>query len=119
MAADILIVDDEADIRDLVAGILQDEGYAARTARNSDEALLAIAFLFDQAAIHGARHALIVEDAKLVLARDAHLDIAAVQQDQLRRSLCARRALERHCRTKEAETGARLHIHHDGDVPLP
>ena len=43
MAADILIVDDEADIRDLVAGILQDEGYAARSARNSDEALAAIA----------------------------------------------------------------------------
>ena len=43
MAAEILIVDDEADIRDLVAGILQDEGYAARTARNSDDALAAIA----------------------------------------------------------------------------
>jgi two-component system, NtrC family, nitrogen regulation response regulator NtrX len=43
MSADILIVDDEADIRDLVAGILQDEGYAPRTARNSDEALAAIA----------------------------------------------------------------------------
>jgi two-component system, NtrC family, nitrogen regulation response regulator NtrX len=43
MPADILIVDDETDIRDLVAGILQDEGYAARTARNSDEALGAIA----------------------------------------------------------------------------
>jgi len=42
MPADILIVDDEADIRDLVAGILQDEGYNARTARNSDEALAAI-----------------------------------------------------------------------------
>ncbi|HVV60255.1 MAG TPA: sigma-54 dependent transcriptional regulator [Pseudolabrys sp.] len=42
MAAEILIVDDEADIRDLVAGILQDEGYNARTARNSDEALTAI-----------------------------------------------------------------------------
>jgi two-component system nitrogen regulation response regulator NtrX len=42
MAADILIVDDEADIRDLVAGILQDEGYEARTARNSDEALTAV-----------------------------------------------------------------------------
>ena len=27
MASDILIVDDEADIRELVAGILQDEGY--------------------------------------------------------------------------------------------
>src|SRR5665213_1857182 len=41
-AAEILIVDDEADIRDLVAGILQDEGYNARTARNSDDALSAI-----------------------------------------------------------------------------
>ena len=43
MAAEILIVDDEADIRDLVAGILQDEGYTTRTARNSDDALSAIA----------------------------------------------------------------------------
>ncbi|MFZ3353161.1 MAG: sigma-54 dependent transcriptional regulator [Xanthobacteraceae bacterium] len=39
MPSDILIVDDEADIRELVAGILQDEGYATRTAPNSDEAL--------------------------------------------------------------------------------
>src|SRR5499433_3718231 len=43
MAAEILIVDDEADIRDLVAGILQDEGYVTRTARNSDEALAHVA----------------------------------------------------------------------------
>src|SRR6266853_4221675 len=43
MALDILIVDDEADIRELVAGILQDEGYDTRTARNSDEALAAVA----------------------------------------------------------------------------
>jgi len=42
MAHDILIVDDEADIRELVSGILQDEGYSTRTARNSDEALAAI-----------------------------------------------------------------------------
>src|SRR5215218_684123 len=42
MASDILIVDDEADIRDLVAGILEDEGYATRTARDSDSALTAI-----------------------------------------------------------------------------
>src|SRR5471032_3713216 len=42
MSDEILIVDDEADIRDLVAGILQDEGYNARTARNSDDALAAI-----------------------------------------------------------------------------
>jgi two-component system nitrogen regulation response regulator NtrX len=43
MASDILIVDDEADIRELVAGILQDEGYLTRTARDSDDALAAIA----------------------------------------------------------------------------
>ena len=43
MAHDILIVDDEADIRDLVAGILEDEGYSARTARDADTALGAIA----------------------------------------------------------------------------
>ena len=32
MATDILVVDDEQDIRELVAGILEDEGYAVRTA---------------------------------------------------------------------------------------
>ena len=42
MAADILIVDDEADIREGVAGILSDEGHSTRTAKNSDEALAAI-----------------------------------------------------------------------------
>src|SRR5271165_1290639 len=42
MIADILIVDDEEDIRQLVAGILEDEGHGARLARNSDEALAAI-----------------------------------------------------------------------------
>lgn len=43
MPADILIVDDERDIRDLVAGILEDEGHDTRTARNADEALGAMA----------------------------------------------------------------------------
>jgi two-component system nitrogen regulation response regulator NtrX len=43
MANEILIVDDEADIRDLVAGILDDEGFATRTARDSDSALQEIA----------------------------------------------------------------------------
>src|SRR5690349_22794541 len=42
MASDILIIDDEADIRELVAGILQDEGYETRTARDSDSALSSI-----------------------------------------------------------------------------
>ncbi|MFG1463223.1 sigma-54 dependent transcriptional regulator [Xanthobacter sp. DSM 24535] len=43
MAHGILIVDDEADICGLVAGILEDEGYSARTARDADSALSAIA----------------------------------------------------------------------------
>ena len=43
MASDILIVDDEADIRDLVAGILEDEGHETRIAGNSDAALASIA----------------------------------------------------------------------------
>src|SRR5580658_5900465 len=42
MASDILIVDDEADIRELVSGILEDEGYTTRVARDSDDALGAI-----------------------------------------------------------------------------
>ena len=42
MALEILVVDDEADIRDLVAGVLEDEGYDVRTAATSDAALEAI-----------------------------------------------------------------------------
>jgi len=42
MAHDILIVDDEADIRMLIAGVLKDEGYATRDAADSSEALAAI-----------------------------------------------------------------------------
>ncbi len=42
MASDILIIDDEADIRELVAGILQDEGFETRTARDSETALNSI-----------------------------------------------------------------------------
>ncbi len=43
MALDILIVDDERDIRELVAGVLEDDGYEARCAADSDAALAAIA----------------------------------------------------------------------------
>lgn len=39
MALDILIVDDERDIRDLVAGVLSDEGFQCRTAGDSTSAL--------------------------------------------------------------------------------
>jgi two-component system nitrogen regulation response regulator NtrX len=42
MASDILVVDDEADIRELIAGILEDEGHSTRLARDSDETLKAI-----------------------------------------------------------------------------
>jgi two-component system, NtrC family, nitrogen regulation response regulator NtrX len=41
MALDILIVDDEEDIRELVAGVLSDDGYETRTAATADEALKA------------------------------------------------------------------------------
>ncbi|WP_129792425.1 sigma-54 dependent transcriptional regulator [Sphingosinicella sp. CPCC 101087] len=43
MALDILIVDDEQDIRDLVSGVLEDEGFSTRTAADSDGALQALA----------------------------------------------------------------------------
>ncbi|MBX2830881.1 MAG: sigma-54 dependent transcriptional regulator [Rhodospirillales bacterium] len=39
MAHDILIVDDEKDIRALISGILEDEGYTTRQAGSSQEAL--------------------------------------------------------------------------------
>lgn len=42
MALDILIVDDERDIRELVAGVLSDEGYDCRTAADSSSALDAV-----------------------------------------------------------------------------
>jgi two-component system nitrogen regulation response regulator NtrX len=42
MAHDILIVDDEADIRMLIAGVLKDEGYDTREAADSTEAFAAI-----------------------------------------------------------------------------
>lgn len=43
MGADILIVDDEADIRQLVAGLLEDEGHSTRTAGDAASALKAVA----------------------------------------------------------------------------
>jgi len=39
---DILVVDDETDIRGLVSGILEDEGYEARGAADSDQTMAAI-----------------------------------------------------------------------------
>jgi two-component system, NtrC family, nitrogen regulation response regulator NtrX len=42
MALEVLVVDDEEDIRDLVSGVLEDEGYSVRTAGDSSAALEAI-----------------------------------------------------------------------------
>ncbi|WP_339824295.1 sigma-54 dependent transcriptional regulator [uncultured Parasphingorhabdus sp.] len=42
MALDILVVDDEPDIRDLISGVLEDEGYSTRVAADSDAALAAV-----------------------------------------------------------------------------
>ena len=42
IASEILIIDDEEDIRDLISGILSDEGYATRVAGDSESALTAV-----------------------------------------------------------------------------
>jgi two-component system nitrogen regulation response regulator NtrX len=42
IASEILVVDDEEDIRDLIAGIAHDEGYETRVAGDSDAALAAV-----------------------------------------------------------------------------
>src|SRR2546423_4178004 len=42
IAPDILIVDDEQDIRELIAGILRDEGFETRVAADADGALNAV-----------------------------------------------------------------------------
>ena len=42
MALEVLVVDDEADIRELVSGVLEDEGYTVRTAADSTQTLDAI-----------------------------------------------------------------------------
>jgi two-component system nitrogen regulation response regulator NtrX len=39
MALEVLVVDDEADIRELVSGVLEDEGYSVRTAADSNQTL--------------------------------------------------------------------------------
>ncbi|CAA7617896.1 sigma-54 dependent transcriptional regulator [Magnetospirillum sp. UT-4] len=73
MAHDILIVDDEADIRALVAGILEDEGYSTREAANSDAAL---------EAVRSRRPSLIIQDIWL---QGSNLDglgiLAAVKRE--------------------------------------
>ncbi|WP_299675157.1 sigma-54 dependent transcriptional regulator [uncultured Roseobacter sp.] len=64
--SDILIVDDERDIRELISDILQDEGFATRLAGNSDDAM---------AAINAEAPALIVLDIWLKDSRMDGIDI--------------------------------------------
>ncbi|MCV3270924.1 nitrogen assimilation response regulator NtrX [Roseobacter sinensis] len=71
--SDILIVDDERDIRELISDILQDEGFATRLAGNSDDAM---------AAINAEAPALIVLDIWLKDSRMDGIDILkAVKRD--------------------------------------
>ncbi len=42
MSLDVLVVDDEADIRDLISDILKDEGFSPRAAANSTQAFKTI-----------------------------------------------------------------------------
>ena len=80
MSAEILIVDDEPDICELVAGILQDEGYSTRTARDGDEALSAIKtrrpnLLFLDIWLQGSR----LDGLQLLdAAKDQHPDLPVV-----------------------------------------
>lgn len=73
MMADILIVDDESDIRELIAGILEDEGYEARLARDSDTAL---------AQIEERRPSLVVLDIWLQGSRLDGLELLSVIKEQ-------------------------------------
>jgi len=71
MAADILIIDDEADIRDLVGGILEDEGFAVRGAGDADGALNAL---------RGRRPDLIILDVWLQGSRMDGIELLSVIQ---------------------------------------
>jgi two-component system, NtrC family, nitrogen regulation response regulator NtrX len=73
MASDILIVDDEADIRELVSGILEDEGYQTRLAKDSDEAL---------AAVEERRPSLVILDIWLQGSKLDGLDVLARMKKQ-------------------------------------
>ena len=66
MASDILIVDDEPDIRKLIRGILEDEGFAVREAGSAKEAY---------SAVEDVIPALVVQDIWLQGSADDGLDI--------------------------------------------
>ncbi|MET0545092.1 MAG: sigma-54 dependent transcriptional regulator [Caulobacterales bacterium] len=70
--ADILIVDDEQDIRDLVAGILTDEGYTVRTAADADSAL---------EALRGRTPSLVILDVWLTGSRVDGLELLSIMKE--------------------------------------
>jgi two-component system nitrogen regulation response regulator NtrX len=72
MASDILVIDDEADIRELISGILQDEGHAVRVARDGDEAI---------DAVRRRRPALVVLDIWLQGSRVDGLELLSMFKD--------------------------------------
>jgi two-component system nitrogen regulation response regulator NtrX len=71
-AVDILVIDDEADIRDLVCGILEDVGHQVRGARDADEAL---------DALRKRRPSLVVLDIWLQGSRIDGLDLLSLIKD--------------------------------------
>jgi two-component system, NtrC family, nitrogen regulation response regulator NtrX len=72
MAHEILIVDDEPDIRAQIEGILEDEGFQTRVAHNSDTAL---------AAFRARRPSLVILDIWL---QNSRLDGLGILEDMLR-----------------------------------
>ena len=72
MASDIIVIDDEADIRELVSGILLDDGHQVRCARDSDEAL---------DAMRKRRPALVVLDIWLQGSRIDGLDLLTMLKE--------------------------------------
>ena len=74
MAHDILIVDDEADIRMLIAGVLKDEGYTTREAADSAQAL---------AVIHSRQPTLVILDIWLQGSELDGIEILRLLHDEM------------------------------------
>ncbi|MBI1187259.1 MAG: response regulator [Alphaproteobacteria bacterium] len=72
MSSDILVIDDEADIRELISGILQDDGHQVRTARDGDEAI---------EAVRQRRPALVILDVWLQGSRLDGLEVLSVMKE--------------------------------------
>ncbi|NWG53328.1 MAG: sigma-54-dependent Fis family transcriptional regulator [Hydrogenophilaceae bacterium] len=72
MSSDILVIDDEADIRELISGILQDDGHQVRTARDGDEAI---------EAVRQRRPALVILDVWLQGSRLDGLEVLSVLKE--------------------------------------